>query len=250
MFKRSARWNALLVCLALAGFGISQTSLTLLAQTKPAESKWEADIQAFEASDRTNPPPKGAILFVGSSSIRLWKTLAQDFTGHRVINRGFGGSQLADSVTFAERIVIPYRPKVVLLYAGDNDIAAGKPPEHVLADFKSFVQKVQATLPATRIAYISIKPSLARWRLVEKMKAANQLIEAYSRKNEKLMFIDVFAPMLGSDGEPRKELFASDGLHLNTEGYKLWTSVIKPYLNKQPSPSETTSPKSAAQSLR
>jgi len=234
MFKRSVQRNALLARIALAVFSISQSSLTLPAQTNSTESKWEADIKTFEASDKTNPPPKGAILFVGSSSIRLWKTMAQDFPEHRVINRGFGGSQLADSVAFADRIVISYRPKMVLLYAGDNDIAAGKPPEQVFADFKSFVQRIQAALSETRIAYISIKPSLARWRLVEKIKAANQLIEAYSRKNDKLMFIDVFTPMLGSDGEPRKELFVPDGLHLNAKGYELWNSVVKPFLEKQP----------------
>jgi lysophospholipase L1-like esterase len=139
---------------------------------------------------------------------------------------------------------------MVLLYAGDNDIAAGKTPEQVFADFKTFVQKIHTVLPKTRIAYISIKPSPARWSLVEKMKAANQLIEAYSRYNDKLMFIDVFTPMLGADGEPRLELFASDGLHLNAEGYKLWASVIEPYLNKQPSRGKTTSPKTAGQSPR
>jgi lysophospholipase L1-like esterase len=235
MRTRFVQRNVLLACIALILFGISQSSPTLLAQTNPAESKWEADIKIFEASDKTNPPPKGAILFVGSSSIRLWKSLAQDFPEHKVINRGFGGSQLADSVAFADRIVIPYRPEMVLLYGGDNDIAAGKPPEQVFADFKSFVQKVYAKLPGVPVAYISIKPSIVRWQLVDKIKAANRMIEVYSitRKNPRLIiFIDVFTPMLGTDGEPRKELFISDGLHLNAKGYELWTSVIKPYLNK------------------
>ena len=235
MFKRSVQRNALLARIALVVFSISQSSLTLLAQTNSAESKWEADIKPFEASDKTNPPPKGAILFVGSSSIRLWKTLAQDFPEHRVINRGFGGSQLADSVAFADRIVIPYQPKLVLLYAGDNDIAAGKAPEKVLEDFMMFVKKVHTALPQTRIAYISIKPSLARWQLVNQMRVANRLIEVYSqtRKDYTLIrFIDVFTPMLGTDSKPRKELFISDGLHLNAKGYELWTSVIRPYLSK------------------
>ena len=117
----------------------------MLAQTNSAP--FEAEIKAFEAGDKTNPPPKEAILFIGSSSIRLWKTMAQDFPRHKVINRGFGGSQIIDSVNYAERIVIPYHPKQIVLYAGGNDINAGKSPEQVFGDFKSFVQKVQAAVP-------------------------------------------------------------------------------------------------------
>jgi lysophospholipase L1-like esterase len=233
MFRPSIHPNALLARMALVVFSLAQSPLTVLAQTDSGAQKWEAEIQAFEASDKTNPPPKGAILFVGSSSIRLWQSLAHDFRKHKVVNRGFGGSHLADSVSFVDRIVIPYRPKMILLYAGDNDIAAGKAPEQVLADFKSFVEKVQTALPKTRIAYISIKPSLARWQLVEKMKGANQLIKDYAQKKKNLMFIDVFTPMLGLDGEPRKELFVSDGLHLNAAGYELWASTIRPYLNSK-----------------
>jgi lysophospholipase L1-like esterase len=232
MFRASVHPSALLARMALVVFSLAQSSLAVLAQTNSGAQKWEAEIQAFEACDKTNPPPKDAILFVGSSSIRLWQSLAHDFPGHKVINRGFGGSQLADSVAFANRIVISYRPKMVLLYAGDNDIAAGKTPEQVFADFKSFVAKVYTALPKARIAYISIKPSLARWHLVDKVKAANQLIEVYAQKKKYLMFIDVFTPMLGPDGEPRKELFVADGLHLNPAGYEVWASTIRPYLNR------------------
>ena len=245
MFKICSRSCRIL----LFAFVVVFTSQVLLrpaavfAQTNAVVSKWETEIKAFEASDKTNSPPKGGILFLGSSSIRLWKTLAQDFPEHKVINRGFGGSHLADSVAFAGRIVTPYRPKMILLYAEDNDIAAGKTPEQVFADFKSFVQKIHAALPETRIAYISIKPSIARWQLVDKVKATNRFIEDYSRKNDKLLFIDVFTPMLGADGEPRKELFVSDGLHLNAKGYELWTSVIKPYLGRQPPRVKTSLPK-------
>ena len=150
MVARSVRWDVLLACIALIVFSSSQTSPKLQAQTNASASKWEAEIAGFEASDKTNLPPKGAVLFVGSSSIRLWKTLAKDFAGYEVINRGFGGSQLADSVVLADRIVIAYAPKMVLLYAGDNDIAAGKTPEQVFSDFKRFVEKVHSELPKTR----------------------------------------------------------------------------------------------------
>src|SRR5882762_2255584 len=125
------------------------------------ENKWEPEIQQFEKSDKKNPPPKGAVLFVGSSSIRMWKSLAQDFPGIEVINRGFGGSEIADSTFYVDRIVIPYRPKIVILYAGDNDLANVKTPQQVFGDYKAFVSRVQRKLPATKIAFISIKPSPA-----------------------------------------------------------------------------------------
>jgi len=134
-------------------------------------NKWETDIAAFEASDRTNRPPKSPLVFVGSSSIRLWKTLAQDFPKHHVVNRGFGGSEISDSVQFADRIVIPYRPRLIVMYAGGNDIHNGKSPETVFNDFKAFVAKVHALLPKTRIAYISIAPNPARWSEVDKVRA-------------------------------------------------------------------------------
>ena len=133
---------------------------------------------AYERIDRTNPPPKGGVLFIGSSTIRLWKTLAQDFPQYRVINRGFGGSQIIDSVNYFERIVAPCRPRQIIFYAGGNDINAGKSPEQVFADFKAFVAKAQTALPETSISYVSIAPNPARWSQVEKVKAANQLIAA------------------------------------------------------------------------
>jgi len=201
---------------------------SLCAQTVP--EPFESEIKAFEASDKTNPPPKGAILFIGSSSIRLWKTLAQDFPKHQVINRGFGGSQIIDSVNYAERIVIPYQPRQIILYAGGNDINADKSPEEVFADFKSFVDKVQRALPGMPIAYISIAPNPARWSQVEKIRAANQLIANYVRESPKLTFINVFPKMLGADGQPRAELFGPDRLHMNPKGYELWTSFIESYL--------------------
>ena len=198
----------------------------------PQTNRWESDIEAFEASDKTNPPPQNAILFIGSSSIRMWTDVQEAFPKHEVFKRGFGGSELSDSVEFADRIVIPYKPKMILLYAGDNDIASGKSPERVLADFKDFVEKVHAALPQTRIGYIAIKPSLARRKLMNEMKTANGLIKDYIGQSDGLLFIDVFAPMLNAEGEPRPELFIQDGLHLNEKGYALWTSIIGPVLDK------------------
>jgi lysophospholipase L1-like esterase len=219
----------LLLAAAYLGLAIGVDFSRVFAQVKSTASPFEAEISAFEASDKTNPPPADAIVFIGSSSIRLWKTLAQDFPEYKVVNRGFGGSQIADAVQFADRIVVPYKPRMVVFYSGGNDINAGKSPERVFADFKEFAEKVRSKLPATRLAYISIAPNPARWSQVEKVKAANRLIEDYCQANQ-LTFINVFPHMLGADGQPRPEIYVEDGLHMNAKGYALWTQLVKPYL--------------------
>lgn len=195
---------------------------------------FEKEILAYEAADRTNPPPRGAILFIGSSSIRLWKTLAADFPRHAVINRGFGGSQIADSVRYTPRLVLPHRPRLVVLYAGGNDINAGKTPEQVLADYRAFVQGIHAALPDTRIACISIAPNPARWKQVERVRAANALLEAQTRTDPRLRFINVFPHMLGPDGLPQPDIFVQDRLHMNAAGYQIWTRVVAPFLDVGP----------------
>ncbi|HKI72988.1 MAG TPA: SGNH/GDSL hydrolase family protein [Verrucomicrobiae bacterium] len=232
MFRtiNSPKQTAFFVIALAAGAGLAGQPLR--AQNKADSSKWESEIKAIEAADKTNPPPHGAVLFIGSSSIRLWKTLAEDFQEYKVINRGFGGSHIIDSVAFADRIAIPYKPRMILLYAGDNDIAAGKSPEQVLADFKAFTRKVRPRLSETKVAFISIKPSPSRWEFAEKIKAANRLIEDFCRQDERLIYIDVFNPMLGADGKPRPELFVEDRLHLNLKGYALWTATIRSRLKK------------------
>lgn len=199
------------------------------SNAQAAENRWEKEIRAFEQQDAKERPPENAVLFVGSSSIRLWN-LAESFPDLNVINRGFGGSQLADAAHFADRIVIPYRPRLVILYAGDNDLAAGKKPEQVLADFKEFVAKVKAGLPETRIAYLGIKPSIKRRALIERIRETNAAIKQFITGDERLIYVDVFQPMRTADGEPRPELFRADGLHLNAEGYKLWASLLQPTL--------------------
>ena len=192
------------------------------------------EINAFADDDHANPPPPGAILFIGSSSIRLWKTLAQDFPQHQVINRGFGGSQIIDSVNYAERIAIPYRPKRIVMYAGGNDLNAGKSPMQVFADFQAFVTKIHATLPDTQITYISIAPNPARWSQVARVRETNRLIEDYTKHRRGLSFINVFLHMLGPDGQPRPEIFVADRLHMNEKGYEIWTKVIGPHLSQTP----------------
>jgi lysophospholipase L1-like esterase len=218
----------------LAGllFGPLTTSAQDGATNRPHHLQWEKAIQAFEASDKTNPPPRNAILMIGSSSIVKWTNAPAQFPDRRLINRGFGGSHLSDSVAFVERIVVPYQPRLVLLYAGDNDIAAGKSPEQVFADFKAFVAKVHAALPGTRIAFIAIKPSPSRLKFIPAIKIANRLIQQFIVGKPKLDYVDIFNPMLGADGQPRPELFGHDQLHLNAAGYKLWAGIVKPLLEK------------------
>ncbi|MFB3788446.1 MAG: SGNH/GDSL hydrolase family protein [bacterium] len=208
-------------------------STWISAEENLKPTRWESTIQEFEKQDQTSPPPQGAVLFVGSSSIRMWK-LDQYFPGLTAINRGFGGSFVEDSLYYADRIVLPYQPRVIVFYAGDNDINSGKSPEQVVNDYAAFVKKVHAALPQTRIIYIAIKPSIARWKLIDKMREANRLIQDFTRKDARLAFVDTDTPMIGPDGQPRKELFLDDGLHLNGEGYKLWTSLVKPLLQEKP----------------
>jgi len=193
---------------------------------------WESSIRKFEAEDRVHPPKVGVILFVGSSSIKFWSTLARDMEPLDVVNRGFGGSQLAHVNQFAGRVVLPYRPRAVVLYAGDNDLSWpwSKSPQTVLNDFKRFLTIVHNGLPETWIYYISIKPCPARWSNWAAVQQTNRMIADFARTQERVQFIDVTPPMLDDRDKVRGELFRWDGLHLNSRGYALWTSIIKPVL--------------------
>lgn len=192
--------------------------------------KWEKAIASFEKMDAANPPPKNALLFVGSSGIRLWKTLAEDFPGHQVINRGFGGSQIVDSTHFADRIIFPYEPKMIFFRAGGNDLAAGKSPEQVFADFKEFLDVVHAKMPGIDVAYIALNPSIVRWSQSDKEKALNAMVGELSKQVPHLKYIETFSMVLGPDGKPRPELFVADKLHFNEEGYKLLKDRVRPFI--------------------
>lgn len=195
-----------------------------------ASGQWEADIAAFEAQDATQPPARGGVLFVGSSSIRMWDTLAQDFPDVAVINRGFGGSEIRDSTRYSARLIKPHQPRLVVLYAGDNDLMNGRTPRQVEKDFLAFVQRVRRDVPDVRIAFIAIKPSPSRAHLLDAARNANQRIARAAATLKGVEFIDVFTPMLGPNGQPRNELFLDDMLHLNAAGYALWTKIVGPYL--------------------
>jgi len=220
----------IVLCLLACSPQVAAHNAVSASPTVSAPSQWEPDIERFEAQDRANPPRPGSIVFVGSSSIRKWATLDRDFSGLPVLNRGFGGSEIGDVVQFADRIVVPYKPPVVVFYAGDNDLAAGKSPARVLHDFRTFVATMHRELPATRVVFVSIKPSLARWNIVDKFREANQLIRDYARTDDRLVYVDVFTPMLDASGQPRRELFLEDGLHMTPAGYAIWRELIAPVI--------------------
>lgn len=197
----------------------------------PDPNRFAEQIETFLAWDSQNAVPAEPILFVGSSSIRLWKT-AFLFPDLPVINRGFGGSHLSDVVHFSDRIVLPYKPKLIVLYAGDNDIAAGKSAAQVLCDYRRFVELVHARLPATHIIFITIKPSDRRWSLWPEMNKANDLIRSFSEKSGRLYFADLATPLIGDNGRPDDALFLGDRLHLNAQGYHAWTEALRPVIRR------------------
>ncbi|MFM9966277.1 MAG: GDSL-type esterase/lipase family protein [Planctomycetaceae bacterium] len=208
---------------------LSVAPLARAADDEAKFAKWEKEIAAFEAADQKQPPPKGGIVFVGSSSIRLWD-VKKAFPGLPVINRGFGGSQIEDSTHFIERIVYPYEPTAIVFYAGDNDIASGKSAETVAADFQKFAEKIHAKLPNASLFFMAIKPSPSRWKFIETQRAANKLIRDYCEMSccDGPEFVDIVKPMLGDDGQPREELFVKDRLHMSAAGYAIWNETLRP----------------------
>jgi len=193
-------------------------------------AQWQADIAAFQAEDDAHPPAPGAVLFIGSSSIRFWKTLATDFPGVRTLNRGFGGSEIDDATFFADRIVAPYHPRAIVMYAGDNDLEDGVSPSHVRDNFAAFVRKARSFDPGVPVAFIAIKPSMARKVLLPQIREANALVREYAATQKGVAYLDVFTPMLGQDGQPQPQWFIADGLHMNRKGYVLWIGVVKLWL--------------------
>ena len=217
------------ICAALLGFGMRAIAPNVLAQG------WEPAIRDFEEQDKVHPPRPGCIVFAGSSSFRFWDTLVSDMKPLDVINRGFGGSEFSDLDQYANRIVIAYRPRAVVVYEGDNDLAEGssKTPEMVAGDFRKFVQVVHGALPDTWIYILAIKPSKLRWNQWPNMKAANKLLQDYAATQERVQYIDIATSMFDSNGNLPGDLFKSDGLHPTAKLYAMWTAIIKPILLKR-----------------
>jgi Lysophospholipase L1 and related esterases len=194
----------------------------------PAKIPFEPEILAFEAADRATPPPLGGVVFVGSSSFRMWNNVAADFPGVPVLNRAFGGSTLPEVVQLTPRVVLKYQPHLVLLYAGDNDLNAGRTPADVLNDYRTFASMVHRALPSTRIVFVSIKPSPSRFAIIDRMREANRLVQQEIAEDTLATFVDVFTPMIGASGRPRPELFGPDSLHMTRAGYLLWRERLAP----------------------
>jgi lysophospholipase L1-like esterase len=212
--------------------GAAQTQ----AATRPAHNfaRWEREIAAFEAQDRLNPQPKGGVLFIGSSTIRLWKTLATDFPDTHVINRGFGGSEIVDSTHFADRIIFPYEPRAIFLRAGGNDIHSGRSAREVFEDYKQFVATVHTRLPRARVVFISWCPAISRWSERHENKALNDLVHQYvqQRNTPLLEYVETYDMSLDANGQGRPELFVSDMLHFNEAGYRILAERVRPFVSR------------------
>jgi lysophospholipase L1-like esterase len=200
-----------------------------LAQT----GGFEAEIRAFERADSLAPPPSGRVLLWGSSSFRFWATCQADLAPFPVVNRGFGGSQMTDAIAYLDRAVVPHRPGLLLVYEGDNDLAAGKSPQEVAQDFAKLVLLARQRLPGLQVGFVAIKPSPLRANLLAQQAEANRLVEAFCRQGKGLYFIDVASPMLDAAGQPRPDLFIGDKLHMNRSGYEVWVKVVKKFLQEK-----------------
>jgi len=201
-------------------------------QTTPTPSlpPFENEIRAFEKMDSTSPPPQHPIVFTGSSSIRLWENVADYFPNKTILPRGFGGSQLPDVLRYADRIIVPYKPKQVVLYAGENDVAAGQTGQQTFERFVALFQHVRQKLPDVLFTFISLKPSPSRRKFFPENDSANQLIKAYLAKQKNTQFVDIRPTMLTKAGQPVPELFKPDSLHMLKAGYDRWAKVLGPYL--------------------
>ncbi len=215
------------------GRGVSaqgqETKATGYAATRNY-SRWEKEIAEYETSDRNHPPPKGGILFIGSSTVRLWKTLADDFPNCKVINRGFGGSEIMDSTHFADRLIFPHEPRQIFLRAGGNDLHAGRIPKEIAADFADFVRVVHTRLPKTEILFIGLCPAPARWGEADKKRELNRLVRRMALDMPRVGYVDADTISLSPDGRARAELFVTDRLHFSREGYMLLAERVRPFL--------------------
>jgi lysophospholipase L1-like esterase len=198
-------------------------------------NEWEPAIRAFEERDRTVEPPDDPVVFTGSSSIARWESLRRDFPDWPVLNRGFGGSQMSDLVFFCERIIIPYRPRMVIVYSGDNDLASGKSPRSVQETACQLIDRVRAEVSETRFAFLSVKYSPARLNLAEEIARLNDLLGTLAEEKSKVDYLDVASCLLNDEGKPVAGCYIEDGLHLSDEGYRRWTEVLLRYLREQTS---------------
>jgi hypothetical protein len=210
----------------LLGVTFAVTALAQPAKDADRAAKWEKEVAAIEKRQADHPPEKGGIVFAGSSTVRLWD-LAKSFPDWKATNSGFGGSEIRDVTHFADRLVFKHEPRAIVFYAGDNDINSGRTPEQVLTDFRAFAEAARQKVPKAHIYFIAIKPSPARWTKFEAQAKANRLVKEFCAKDDRLAYIDVVAPLLGKDGQPREELYVKDRLHLSAAGYEVLSEAVR-----------------------
>jgi lysophospholipase L1-like esterase len=209
--------------------------LTFLSVSSLKAQPFREDIEKFKKQDSISPPPNNAILFIGSSSFTMWTDVKDYFPKHTIVNRAFGGSSLPDVIRYANEIIFPYHAKQVVIYCGENDLAASDSvtATMVCQRFVQLFELIRTENPAVPIVYVSLKPSPARWHLKDKMVDANNLIKGYLQKKDRAVFVDVYNKMINADGKPMKELFLEDNLHMNAKGYSIWKKAIEPTLSYQ-----------------
>ena len=194
--------------------------------------RFEDEIKKYEEADKAQMPAKGGVLFVGSSSFRLWSTVAQDFAPLPVINRGFGGSTTPEVMHYAKRIVYKYEPSVIVYYCGENDMASETPPQVAFQNFKKFIGETEKNLANATVVFVSAKPSPSRWALWKDFQQFNSMVELFAKNRPNLRYVDISKELLGANGEPDASLFVEDKLHINASGYAKWTAVLKPIVTE------------------
>ena len=216
--------------LTVLSLALLMSTAWLFSQDSPDPTRFEDTILEYEAADQQNPVPEGAVLFVGSSSIRMWKSLDHDFPTVTAINRGFGGSQFSDLLYYLDRIVTCYNPSKIFIYEGDNDISSGKKPKEILEHARQVRQQIASELPGVPVFFIAAKPSVARWKLRKKYQQLNSLLAIYASETPNTGFVNVWEPALDQNGEVMKDIFLEDNLHMNEKGYAIWQKAVEPFL--------------------
>ena len=200
------------------------------AAQEPAANRFEKNVAAYEAADKVSPPPAIAIMLVGDSQFYRWKTLAEDLPGYTIVNRGIDSLTMTDVAFFANRLVLPYKPRMIVVHAGGNDVNTGRSPQQVLGDFQALVRAVRASMPAVPIVFSSVTPGPGRWNQAAVRTETNRLIESYTASQPNLAFLDLWTPMLTADGQPREDLWVEDRIHPNHTGYQLRAKLMLPIL--------------------
>jgi lysophospholipase L1-like esterase len=194
-------------------------------------TRFQEEINQFKADKTDYSKSKNLILFTGSSTIRMWTSLKDDFPERNVLNRGFGGSYMSELLYYADTLILPYKPRIIFIYEGDNDLGSGQKADDILESARLLVEKIHRKLPHSTICFFSAKPSLARWNLHETFVDFNRRLEQFTRKYKRVYYLDTWTPMIGADGNVKNDLFLADGLHMNRKGYDIWKEAVNEFLD-------------------